>query len=462
MNQNNNNDIFDQNNEIIPLPPVETEITPKVEDVGMGAANNGEAECAFRWEYSDQIRDEAEKNKKRKKKAKKGAFVYAVIMISAFLLAFSILALSLSVDDIFGTMADTDKELSIVEIVEKGMPSSVMVISIKDDVLGSGSGFVVNDYGYVVTNYHVVENSIDIVVADASGEQYSADLVGYDAEIDVALLYVEQLDAPSVVLADSDNAKLGETVVAIGCPAGGGSSLSVSNGIISGFDRFISSTSVGAIQTNAPLNPGNSGGPLFDSHGNVVGIVTAKRSYDVNEEGEKVPLEGIAYAIPINAVKDHVKTWINADLQKPMLGIHAIEVESGKSYFYEGESGHVMAYSKEGDVEYKINSAGEATALTPEEINNPQNIIIHSDVTGLFVVKVTKGLGADGKLMRGDIMTELDGVAVKNTAEVRAVFNTLTVGDSVNAKVYRNGNYSVIKMTLKTKGDMLAAEKIGG
>lgn len=425
-------------------------------------ASVNEATFAFEWKYADEISG-AEKNKKKKKSPQKGALVYALVMCAAFLVAFAILAASLSFEDLAGAHKVPDRELSVTEIVEKGMPSSVLIVAAKsENTASSGSGFVVNDCGYIVTNYHVVEESLQIVVFDSEYNQYYAEIVNTDPQMDLALLYAEGLYAPSATLADSNSAKMGELVVAIGCPVGSGESLSVSDGIISGFDRSIGLTNVGMIQTNAPLNPGNSGGPLFDSRGNVVGIVTAKMSYDVDLDGEKIPLDGIAYAIPINEAKESITEWIATDLEKPMLGIHAVSVEEGNSYFYCAADGIIYGYENELGKKYRINAYGERFELSKAELEDPDNIVlINTKATGLLVVKITRGLGAYGKLERGDILVELNGEKTANTTEVRAIFGTLSVGEDVEVKIYRNGEPMTLKMTLKTKGDMLAAEKKG-
>lgn len=416
---------------------------------------------AFKWEYSKQFANDKKIDAKNPEKAsRKGAKRYAFIMITVFVVAFAILFVSISFDNIMGSFRKDDENMSVTEIVEKGLPSSVLIVAVKDENLGStGSGFVVNDYGYVVTNYHVVADSVSIAIADSSEEKYSAELIAYDKDSDLALLYSENLNIKAATLADSDAAKLGETVVAIGCPTGSGLSLSVSNGIISGFDRYVSATNVGMIQTNAPLNPGNSGGPLFDSRGNVVGIVTAKLTYNTDLDGEKIPLDGIAYAIPINAVKEKIVSWITEDLEKPMLGITAINVEEGNHYFYSGTEGVLYGYENKLGAEYKINAAGAKIKLTEEELQDPNNDIFTAEASGIYVVKVTKGLGAYGKLEYGDIVTELNGVEVAVVNDAREVFKSLEVGDSVEVKFYRDGKSTATNMTLKTKGDMLAVEK---
>ena len=421
---------------------------------------------AFKWEYYEQIkRDKEEKmlarsDRRAKKRNARGAFTYAAVMAVAFLLAFAVLAVSIILDNGEKWFENSSEELTVTEIVDKGMPSSVLILAYKSENIGStGSGFVINDYGYVVTNYHVVDDAISVAITDMNGKQHSADVVGYDEKIDIALLYSDSLDMPSAALADSDAASLGEKVVAIGSPVGSGSSLSVSDGIISGFDRPVTSSSVGMIQTNAPLNPGNSGGPLFDSYGNVVGVVTAKLSYDTSSDGEKIPLDGIAYAIPINAVKEKLISWINEDLKKPMLGISAVSVEEGVSYIYFGGEGIIYEYVKELGVEYRVNVYGEKKEITAEELFDPNNIRIDAGATGIYVLKVTKGLGADGKLRPGDIVTQLSGVKTASVLDARDIFSKYKAGDTMDVEFYRDGKLTRLGMTLKTKGDMLEAER---
>ena len=416
-----------------------------------------DAVYAFKWNYSEQF--EHDKRPSSKRPVTRGAVTYGLIMLTVFVLAFAVLVASISLGKAAPNNAISE-ELSVVQIIEKGMPSSVSILAAMDDgtSVSSGSGFVVNDYGYIVTNYHVIEGSSQIVITDCNGKQYSADMINYNAELDLALLYAENSFIAAATLADSNNLKLGETVVAIGSPTGSGTSLSVSNGIVSALDRQTSSP-VGMIQTNAPLNPGNSGGPLFDSNGNVVGIVTSKLAYTTDATGEKIPLDGIAYAIPINSAKAYIEMWIGKDLQKPMLGISAVPVEKGKVYFYDGVAGIIYNYAEVDGVKYKINSAGTALPLSQAELESKSNFIIDSKATGIYVIKVTKGLGAYGKLQAGDIVVALGGREVSNVVDAREVFDSLSAGDTVNVRFYRNGKLTSSSMTLKTKGDMLAADR---
>ncbi len=420
-----------------------------------------ESTYAFKWEYSEQmLHDKNADCEKKKGKSKRGAITYGIIMFAVFLLAFGILAASVMLDGLTIGNNPTNKELTVSEIVEKGLPSSVSVVAITGETSASnGSGFVINDYGYIVTNYHVVENSLQISIIDCNGVWSSAELIGYDKTVDIAVLYSENAKLSTATLADSSAAKLGETVVAIGCPVGSETELSVSNGIISNFKSQSLSYPAGMIQTNAPLNPGNSGGPLFDSKGNVVGIVTSKLVYTTDANGEKIPLDGIAYAIPINSVKAMIEGWIVQDLQQPKMGITVLSVEKGNSYLYDGNKGAIYPLVEENGVKYKVNSSVSMEELSISDLEDPANKAFEAEATGICVVGVTKGLGAEGKLRKLDIVTELNGQEVKTVTDAGKVFRNFKAGDTVQVKFCRDGTMLTVDMTLKTKGDMLRAER---
>jgi len=178
----------------------------------------------------------------------------------------------------------------------------------------SGSGFVLSQDGYIVTNYHVIEDAVEdpsvtIEVSFANGDQYDAKLVGGEKDNDVAVIKIEASGLTPVTLGDSDKLVVGQDVYAIGNPLGE-LTYSLTDGIISAKDRLITtsstnsngqreSTTLNVLQTNCAINPGNSGGPLFDAYGNVVGIVSAK--YTQSSSG--VSAEGLGFALPINDVK---------------------------------------------------------------------------------------------------------------------------------------------------------------
>ncbi len=437
------------------------------------AAGDGqnEPDCyAFRWEYGEQYRhdhpdDLSQKGKRRKNPKKKngapGAFTYALIMITTFLLAFSILAASLA----WGNIADwfekstAGKTLTLPEIIEIGMPSSVSIVTQTDDLKGTiGSGFVLNTMGYIATNYHVVEKAKSIVVVTSDQKSYSAELVGFDAKLDLAVLYVNvnQASLKAALLGDSDAVQLGETVVAIGTPYSIAFGFSPTNGIVSGLNRVLSS-GYKMIQTNASVNPGNSGGPLFDSHGNVIGIVTSKLMTTTEDDGTEVPLEGMGFAIPINTAKPYFQEFITQDLNRPMLGITAVVVKEGKDYYFDGENGRLYGYVKVGNTEYREDADGNRQILTEAERNRPGSGVFHAYATGVAVTDVTRGLGADGKLQRFDVIVQLNDTKITGMNDVKKLLQSLSAGDSIQVTYVREGKTQTQTMQLKTKRDMLAA-----
>ena len=225
----------------------------------------------------------------------------------------------------------------------------------------SGSGFVLTQDGYIVTNYHVIEDAVDdssvsIEVSFADGTQYTATLVGGEQDNDVAVLKIDATGLQPVTLGDSDQLVVGETVYTIGNPLGE-LTYSLTDGLVSALDRLITTsstnqttgktetTTLNVLQTNCDINPGNSGGPLFDSYGNVVGIVTAK--YTQTSSG--VSAEGLGFALPINDVKEIINDLIEHGYVtgKPYLGIQVQDVSS-EAQRYGISAGAAVLYVADG------------------------------------------------------------------------------------------------------------------
>lgn len=229
----------------------------------------------------------------------------------------------------------------------------------------SGSGFVLTQDGYIVTNYHVIEDaaedsSVSIEVSFANGDKYTAKLVGGEQDNDIAVIKIDATGLQPVTLGDSDKLVVGETVYAIGNPLGE-LTYSLTDGIISALDRLITTsstnqngqtetTTLNVLQTNCAINPGNSGGPLFDSYGNVVGIVSAK--YTQSSSG--VSAEGLGFAIPVNDVKDILSDLIEHGYVtgKPYMGIQVKDVSS-EAQLYGISAGAAVAYVADGSCAQK-------------------------------------------------------------------------------------------------------------
>ena len=191
----------------------------------------------------------------------------------------------------------------------------------------SGSGFVLSDNGYILTNYHVVEGSSAITVTTYDGTGYEATLVGYDESNDIAILKVEAEGLTPVILGDSDMLNIGDDVVAIGNPLGE-LTFSLTAGKISAKDRRItlsSGTMMNLIQTDCAINSGNSGGALFNMYGEVIGVTNAK--YSGNGSSNSASIDNIGFAIPINHIRDEIESIIEKGyVIKPYIGVSVSDV----------------------------------------------------------------------------------------------------------------------------------------
>ena len=199
----------------------------------------------------------------------------------------------------------------------------------------AGSGFVITQDGYIVTNYHVidVQGAQTITVAMYDGTTYPATVVGYDEDHDLAVLKIEATGLQTVVLGDSDSLVVGDSVAAIGNPLGE-LTFSLTTGVISALDRSVTLSSgvvMDLMQTDCAINSGNSGGPLFNQYGEVVGITNAKYSSSSNSEAS---IDNIGFAIPINQVKDLITQLIETgEIVQPYLGVGVRTVSTeGQQY----------------------------------------------------------------------------------------------------------------------------------
>ena len=300
--------------------------------------------------------------------------------------------------------------LSVPEIVSMVQPA-VVTVSVK--VPGGsnwfnpqggysesiGTGFILSEDGLIATNYHVVDGAEEIVVILYTGEEVSAKVVNYDASNDLAVIQMdENVKVPgTVTLGDSDSVVVGESVIAIGNPLSKEFAGSVTSGIISATERTVAigNSEYNYFQTDAAINGGNSGGPLINARGEVIGINSAK----INSE----EVEGIGFAIPINTLTNDLDALSRAQL---LVGIAGREIN-------------------------------EATA---EQNDLP---------TGVLVVEVQDNTPAYlASMMVGDVITEFDGQKVTSVQDINRIKNTKNKGDVVTVKVYREGEYLDLKLTL--------------
>ena len=212
------------------------------------------------------------------------------------------------------TFSTTSEALTASEAFDKVAPAVVIVsVSgvidysgiIPKETSGIGSGFIINEDGYILTNYHVIKGAKEVVVTLSDGTDANAKVVNYDENQDVAMLKIsdDNIKVPAVVeLGNSDALKPGEQVIAIGSPLSKEFGQTVTAGIVSATNRAVQTSSgveLNLIQTDAAINPGNSGGPLVNTKGEVVGINNMKIASD--------EVEGIGFSIPINSIKDRIE-----------------------------------------------------------------------------------------------------------------------------------------------------------
>lgn len=236
---------------------------------------------------------------------------------------------------------DAGKQMTAAEVYAANVNSTVgITTSVTTNYWGfqstsaaSGSGFIISSDGYILTNYHVIEGSDSISVSLYDGTVYDGELIGYDESNDIAVLKVEAEDLVPVVLGDSDNLNVGDSVVAIGNPLGE-LTFSLTAGTVSAKDREVtlsSTVTMNLIQTDCAINSGNSGGALFNMYGEVIGITNAKYS---SNSGSGASIDNIGFAIPLNSVWGIIESIIeNGYIVKPYLGITVSNVSKEAQNF---------------------------------------------------------------------------------------------------------------------------------
>ena len=302
---------------------------------------------------------------------------------------------------------------AIEAVAEKASPSVVGIRTTmavnnffggsEDYTAGEGSGIIYTEDGYIITNYHVLENAIkassgkiEVFLNEDNSKSYSAKVIGYNISYDLAVIKIDDKNLKAVELGDSDKLKRGQYVAAIGCPGGLDFMGSVSYGIISGLNRQVNEStkeSISLIQTDAAINPGNSGGALLDIEGKLIGVNSSKIS--------ATEYEGMGFAIPINTVKEICNKIIeNKDKPQPYVGISLSET-----------------YDEQ----------------TLNRLGFPSGAVVSS-------VATDSPAYAAG-IRRGDIITEFASQKISNYNDLYDAISNCTPGEKVSVKLYRSGKY---------------------
>jgi len=330
-----------------------------------------------------------------------------------------------------GTIETDDTLVAIYEAVNEGVAS---IIVYADGVaIGQGSGFVIDEEGHIITNYHVVEGATDIEVAFSNGMRFTGEVIGTDLDSDLAVIRVEMAgsEISPLALGDSIDVRVGESVIAIGNPYGLSGTMTV--GIISARGRLLDSmraapsggffTSADLIQTDAAINPGNSGGPLLNYSGEVIGINRAIRTE--NGESGLLSNSGIGFAVPIDIVKRVVPYLI-----------------------------------KDGRYDYPYLGIVSREDLTLAE---RESLGFLPDVVGAYIIEISNGGPAQAAGLRGgssetdiaglpaggDLITAVDDQPVRSFSDLLAYLLTYkSPGDSLDVTVLRDGQEITIPVEL--------------
>jgi putative serine protease PepD len=303
-----------------------------------------------------------------------------------------------------GTVTNTTST-DVAAIAESVLPSVVSILIEAGDNSGSGSGFIVQSDGYILTNNHVAApaaNGGELTVVFEDGEKAVAKIVGRNTSYDLAVLKVDRNGLPAAVLGDSSAVRVGEIAIAIGAPLGLNGT--VTSGIISSLDRPVTAGGSGelafinAIQTDAAINPGNSGGPLLDGTGRVIGINSAIATL-AGAIGGEIGSIGLGFAIPINTAERIAEELIaTGDSETPIIGV-------------------VLDTTFTGD--------------------------------GAKVSEITAGGPAEQSGLRvGDVITGFNGRQVADSTELVVTIRSYAPGEQIEITVSRNGQSSTIPLTL--------------
>ena len=308
---------------------------------------------------------------------------------------------------------ETGELLTASEVYAQNVNSTVgITTSVTTNYFGyqtetpaSGSGFVMTDDGYILTNYHVVENSNSIKVTTYDGTEYDAELIGYDESNDIAVLKIEAEGLVPVILGNSDALNVGDSVVAIGNPLGE-LTFSLTAGTVSALNRqvtFSTGTMMNLIQTDCAINSGNSGGALFNLYGEVIGITNAKYS---SSSASSASIDNIGFAIPVNSVLSIVESIVeNGYISKPYIGVSV------------------------GSVSAESQSYGLPQGAAIKEV-------------------ATDSPAATAGLQTNDIITKANDTVITSSSDLVSYIGASKPGDVVTLTVYRQGETLELTLTI--------------
>lgn len=325
------------------------------------------------------------------------------------------------VESVYQDYDDSNNQnTSLSHAIYKIYDAVVMVNNYKNNkITNTGSGFVykVDDkYGYVMTNHHVINDAQKVTLILSDDKEIDAKVLGSDEYLDLAVLRIDKKYVKKVASIGKDSkCKLGDEVFSVGSPLGYEYRGTVTNGIISGLNRLVEVSVSGngddwvmeVIQTNTAVNPGNSGGPLVNINGEVIGVISLKLVED--------SVEGMGFAIPIGYAISHLDVLEKGlKIERPLLGISMIN------------------------------------ASARDTLKTYYNVILDENIEkGVVVIEIAANTGASkSSLKKGDVITQINGKNVDNLAYLKYLLYKYDIGDTVELTYYRNGKYDKTKILL--------------
>lgn len=407
-------------------------------------------EGMYKWDYETQRRTDLASKKSR---SGRGVWIYALLATAASMLflglvcgmlAYAVIAQlqqppSVQQGGLGGNVTvvgggdEQTLELSALESVR----NYTVVISAKsDNGVSTGTGFVLTEDGYIATNYHVVEGAGTITVKFYNGTAAIAELVGYSEIDDIAVVKIQARGLYTAKIGSSAEVKDAQNVYAVGTPAGEEYAWSVTKGIISFAQREVKIyddegilvKKMKLIQTDTPVNPGNSGGPLVNSDGEVLGIVTLKLAGQYENMGFAIPIDG-AMVLINNIIQTGEPGDSPITSKRPLIGIVGVGVQAGKYYISAPDGNRIE----------------EVTEFYAEA--HPGEVFYASH-SGVWVQSVTPGMDAASKLQSGDIIVMADGRELVSIYDLMDVINEHNGGETVQLTYYRNGVANIVDVVL--------------
>ena len=412
--------------------------------------NNNQSDYAFNWSY-EQMHEPIDFGTpiKPKRNGKKFAVIIGVVFaVAIFLLAAAILSdIQLaSPEDLKGEVnVDINVSDSSPAPLEDGAASPEALEAFKNSVVvistdtSTGTGIIFTKDGYIVTNHHVIEAASSVQVILYNGETYRATVVGYIESNDIAVIKIAAANLTPATFAKSETCYLGQRVYAVGNPAGANFSWSVTSGIVSSTNReakFYDESNLlerkmKVIQTDTPVNPGNSGGPLINSSCEVLGIITMRLANEYVGMSFAIPSdEAISLITKILSGEGDDLAGLDAEKTPPQMGIVGFDGLKGLYYTTDTKSGQV-------------------TRVTEAYANANPDTCFCPSADGIYILSLTPGFDAENKLKVGDVIVSIEDSSYNDMDFLKRLLGTLDPGDTVSLTINRGGEEFDVEIVLK-------------